>query len=84
MVQGNKIVIDWLVLQLHPGHFVGMMGKVIIKLCNGATKEASEALMKPCPQVLGPLGIMHLLEGITSSILHSEAELAIQRQSLQR
>ena len=60
---------------MHPGHFVGRMGKVIIKLCNGATQEAS-ALLKPCPQVLGPLGIIHLLEGITSSILLLEAELA--------
>ena len=61
------------VVQMCPEHFVGRMGQVVGKLCCGATKEAS-ALLKPRPQVLGPLGIVHLLEGITNAILKCETE----------
>ncbi len=49
------------------------MGQVVGKLCCGATKEAS-ALLQPRPQVLGPLGIVHLLEGVTNAILKCEAK----------
>ena len=56
-----------------PEHFVGRIGQVVGKLCCGATKEAS-ALLKPRPQVLGPLGIVHLLQGVTNSILKFEAK----------
>ncbi|DBA69333.1 TPA: hypothetical protein ACH3X2_012911 [Trebouxia sp. C0005] len=56
-----------------PEHFVGRIGQVVGKLCCGATKEAS-ALVKPRLQVLGPLGIVHLLEGVTNTILKVEAK----------
>ena len=60
-------------VQMCPEHFVGRMGQVVGKLCCGETKEAS-ALLQPHPQVLGPLGILHLLEGVTNAILKCEAE----------
>ena len=52
---------------------MGRIGQVVGKLCCGATKEAS-ALVKPRLQVLGPLGIVHLLEGVTNTILKVEAK----------
>ncbi|KAL0024521.1 hypothetical protein WJX79_000652 [Trebouxia sp. C0005] len=60
-------------LVMCPEHFVGRIGQVVGKLCCGATKEAS-ALVKPRLQVLGPLGIVHLLEGVTNTILKVEAK----------
>ncbi|KAA6424877.1 MAG: hypothetical protein FRX49_05051 [Trebouxia sp. A1-2] len=60
-------------LKMCPEHFVGRIGQVVGKLCCGATKEAS-ALLKPRPQVLGPLGIVHLLQGVTNAILKFEAK----------
>lgn len=61
------------VVQMCPEHFVGRMGQVVGKLCSGATKEAS-ALLQPRPTVLGPVGVVHLLEGVTNAILKYEAE----------
>ena len=60
------------VVQMCPEHFVGRLGQVVGKLCCGATKEAS-ALLQPRPQVLGPLGIVHLLEAVTNAIIKCEA-----------
>lgn len=70
----SRLATKWLVsVQICPRHFVGRVGQVVGKLCSGETKEVS-ALLQPRPQVLGPLGIMHLLENVTNAIFKWEAE----------
>ncbi|KAL0048367.1 hypothetical protein WJX82_001763 [Trebouxia sp. C0006] len=69
----HQALFQLVLVKMCPGHFVGRVGQVVGKLCSGATKEVS-ALLQPRPQVLGPLGIMHLLEGVTNAILKWEEE----------